>query len=447
MHLTPWLLATAAGIIWGLTPPTPAGALLGLLGAGLLGPAMIGRPLTDALRFGIAFALWALIGGTWVIDTFDAWGDPWGVEAFQLVVAAYTVSGLLHGLAAGWFLRRGLPPALALALTALSVGWLHGALHPIPVTPGWLLGGFTGGAAIAAFTGHAGCWAALLALPRLRNPAAIGSAGLIFVALAQLPPTGGTSYTVGIVETGVDLWTVQQHSAQDRRAAALHDAAQRIGAVDLVLTPEGAWPYDLRAGGADALARWWPHHPPLLLGGDDLHHRHNAIALVESGDLIDTIAKHALVPSLETASYQPGDGAILLHPAGVPVATLICYEDLMWTRLWRVARSDAALLALPTSNVSIGPEVSRWHLLGARLAAASTGRWAVRAAVTGPSAVIDPRGELHALSSWRASHIDASPSHLLGEVRLRQPGWTGLHSGALFAIFAPLLALAHRRQT
>ncbi len=82
--------------------------------------------------------------------------------------------------------------------------------------------------------------------------------------------------------------------------------------------------------------------------------------------------------------------------AGVPFATVICFENIFPSLDRRAVAAGAQFLVVATNNASYErTAASRQHLVMSRLRAVENGRWVVHAAISGISAFIDPEGRVH----------------------------------------------------
>ena len=200
---------------------------------------------------------------------------------------------------------------------------------------------------------------------------------------------------------------VQQQRLQQRLAAALLEAAQRR--VDLVLLPEGALglepqladgvPVELISGGF----RWQEE------AGEP--EQRSALLRMAPGERQPSswLDKHRLVPLGEwvplggllrwsglsaVGGIQPGPPSRLLpRPAGA-IAAAICYELSDGAALAAAARDGAGWL-LASANLDPYPLLLQQQFQAlAQLRAIETGRWLVSAANTGPSLLVNARGEV-----------------------------------------------------
>lgn len=90
------------------------------------------------------------------------------------------------------------------------------------------------------------------------------------------------------------------------------------------------------------------------------------------------------------------------HPKGyASVAPIICYESVYGDYVADYVRKGAQVLCIMTNDGWWGDTPGyKQHLSYARLRAIETGRWVVRSANTGTSALIDPRGRIIHRTAW-----------------------------------------------
>ncbi|MEB3200351.1 MAG: nitrilase-related carbon-nitrogen hydrolase [Synechococcaceae cyanobacterium] len=93
---------------------------------------------------------------------------------------------------------------------------------------------------------------------------------------------------------------------------------------------------------------------------------------------------------------EPGSAGRLLHRPAGPVAVAICYELADGQALAQATRAGAGWL-LAAANLDPYPALLQGQYRAlAQLRAIETGRWLVSAANTGPSLLVDPRGQVRA---------------------------------------------------
>jgi apolipoprotein N-acyltransferase len=112
--------------------------------------------------------------------------------------------------------------------------------------------------------------------------------------------------------------------------------------------------------------------------------------------LSDTM--RAIIPILDDEvprDFLPGRDAGIFDVAGVPVATVICFESAFGYEVRPLVRDGAEVIVVSTNNRSYRRSAnSAQHVAISQMRAAETGRPVVQAAISGISAVIDADGRL-----------------------------------------------------
>ena len=391
-------------------------------------------------RLGFAFGLgWFGIGAWWLAPTFHLYGG------LPYVAAAGCV--LLVGLALGAFpaLWMWLVQALTrrdawllVTFPVLAVGeeWLRG--HLFTGLPWTALGNLVLGTPAVGWVAWFGVYGATL-LPALaaaalalvwRGELRWGGIGLLVVLLLGLAAphpyaADGPVRHAALVQANIpqdEKWdaaflndTMQRYARLSARAAADHP--------DLIVWPEAAVPFFLsRAPDWNAWLKANIHAwgVPLAFGGlklmADGEHGENGVYLalpdgsrrfvgkqhlVPFGEYVPSWLPfvHALVPAI--AHWTPGSGnGVLAGPHG-PLGSLVCYESIFPEQARERVRAGAQVLVNVTNDAWYGHSPAAWQdLQAARMRAVETGRYVLRAANTGVSAIIAPDGRLTASRPW-----------------------------------------------
>lgn len=143
--------------------------------------------------------------------------------------------------------------------------------------------------------------------------------------------------------------------------------------------------------------------------------------LLAFGEYIPFAAILSKLPGLSSLGdgFTPGDGPRTLDlPAGIKVAPLICYEDLMPGLARRfVAEKGANLLVNLTNDAWFGDSVAPWqHARLAQWRAIETRRSFVRVTNTGLTTVINPRGKMvQTLPTFSSGVLTAKVEVMEGE--------------------------------
>jgi apolipoprotein N-acyltransferase len=179
---------------------------------------------------------------------------------------------------------------------------------------------------------------------------------------------------------------------------------------------------------------------------------HNAVIdLTPAGRLDGVYDKHVLVPFAEflpfdrvlrrvpllnqASDFFPGTGPHLLSADGVPFGILVCYESGFAPYARATANAGAQALIVVTDDAWWGDTSGPYqHLDMAVLDAVETGRWVVRGAATGVSAVVDPHGNV-------ISTLPLDKAGLLVAKIGRPIDTPYLHFGALWLVLLALIGV------
>lgn len=245
--------------------------------------------------------------------------------------------------------------------------------------------------------------------------------------LYQRPLNDVATYNVGVVQANISQDIKNDSALHYPEIVASYQAlSQSIAhqAVDLIVWPEGAWPGYLPTN----LKNIEPLllQKPLLLGAGmfekisdenrDATQAQSAFALFNSAIYLDAQASvqgyyhkqqlvpfgeyvpfrrflplKKLVPSL--VDFSAGQKVTLLGPEKIGV--LICYDGVFPQYAQNAARAGAHLLVNLTNDGWYGESAAAYqHRDFYIFRAIETGRWIVRAANTGISVAIDPKGRM-----------------------------------------------------
>ena len=378
-------------------------------------------------------------GMSWVHESF-VFANVTGVLAFVLTVGL--VAGLaLYPACLGWLLGRTVPdasdaPRLLAAYPAAWTlwewlrGWAFTGMPWLQVgysqidgpAAGWLpVIGVHGIGALTTFT--AGALALVLVRHDRRAFVLLGAAGVLWGAgtvLARIDwvRPAGTPVKVAIVQGNVaqdQKWRPEMRDLTLQRYATL--TRERFDA-DLVVWPETAMPgyFDTLREFAHELLAEAVRHGSTVLTGVPMRERPggpylNAVAMLGAEPAF--YVKRRLVPfgeylplafvlqpvvealGIRMANFSPGPREqapmqVGSHTLGVS----ICYEIAFGSAV-RLDLPGAALLVTVSNDAWFGDSIGpHQHLEIARVRAAETGRWLVRATNTGLSAIISSRGEV-----------------------------------------------------
>ena len=273
-----------------------------------------------------------------------------------------------------------------------------------------LVGGARRGPQVAAGVAAVGLVAALAAWGQAR----IGDAGLT---------RAGVPIRVGIVQGNVPQ---DQKWAPDRAATILQrylegtrDAA--AAGASLVVWPESATPFFFEedAAGREAIVRTVRTAGVHLLFGSDqiegafpLRYYNAAFMLTPDGRTAAVYRKMHLVPFGEyvpfkrllffvgplieaVSDFSAGTEPTLLPVGDRRISTAICYESVFPSLIGRFTRSGSELLTTITNDAWYGRSSAPYqHFAQGSMRAIEQGRYLVRAANTGISAIVDPYGRV-----------------------------------------------------
>lgn len=154
------------------------------------------------------------------------------------------------------------------------------------------------------------------------------------------------------------------------------------------------------------------YNTALLVSGDSIIAQYNKIHLVPFGEWLPYENKVKLLQRIEfgQGDFSPGDSLNLIRIGEIPFGVLICFESIFPYISRSYSRKGAGFLANITSDgwygKSLGPK-EHFELL--RFRAIESGKYVVRSAKTGISAVIDPKGRVVkslGLFQWGYIHAD-----------------------------------------
>ena len=399
---------------------------------------------THPVRIAYVFGLgWFGFGAWWLAPTFHTYGGlPWWLASLVVLL----VGAILACFPALWIwgcrkLADASQQTYAL-LILLPSGiifeeWLRGHLFTgLPWTAlgnlllgtpavGWLsILGVYGGAALPVLL--AASLAALLTASQRK----LGSIGFFFIALITL-----ASPSITIPETSpINVALVQPNTPQDHKwdsdflNGIMHDltalSQSSAAQVDLMVWPEAAVPLYLKESPTwdqwlTAQMREW--HTPVLFGGlqyfprtqtsqtglylfDEHRAERNFVGkhhLVPFGEYVPEWLPwlHKIVPDI--GDFRPADDSgVLSHPLGI-FGSLICYESIFPEEARARALAGADVLILVTNDAWYGTSPAAWqHFQAAQARAVETGRYVLRSANTGITAIIAPNGHITQRLPW-----------------------------------------------
>jgi apolipoprotein N-acyltransferase len=231
----------------------------------------------------------------------------------------------------------------------------------------------------------------------------------------------GPELQVAIVQGGVarsDDGRGGDSRAELERYLALTQQAVDASQPALVVWPEGAIDFSpFRLTQRMLRLRDFSRQlaPDLLLGaprhGED-GRRYNSMLLFRRGravaiqDKLEPMLFSETQPlggrlGLGRDAYAPGDGVHLFEVGGLRIGTATCSEAMGPAFVRRLIGEGATALLNPSNDYWFtSAAAARAQLAKTRFRAIESRRWIVRATSTGYSALIDPRGDLAALSGY-----------------------------------------------
>ncbi len=431
-------MAVAAGAVLALALPGAGIVPLLLLFPGLLLESV--RLAPTARRAAVVGWLGGLVHWAvathWVVPVMYDYGN------LPLVAAVGCLLGMAGILGTTWALVTGLTkrvspawrPLVLASLWTVSEVLREGPLYRFPWNP--VAAGLTGTPALlaslpvwgAAGLGWAvvavggGMWMAVRGPSRITGLRMAGlAAGLVVVfgAVAPEPHCSDDPIRVGILQPGTTLeenWDSAMAAELFRRVERLTRSASAAGA-RLVLWPESAVPGSLEhnpglTAWVERLARdnqvtivlnsigWTkdgrPTNSAYVVSPDGLRpERYDKVRLVPFGEYVPWWARWGFAEGLvrEVGSFAPGK---VPRPLAAPfgkVGLAVCYEIVFPSLVAREVRDGADLMVTLTNDGWYGHSwAPTQHFAQAVLRAAETRRWVLRAALTGISGAVDPRG-------------------------------------------------------
>jgi len=439
------LLALAGG-----TALAGAFAPLNLWPLAILAPALLMWLWQDAgpreaARLGFVFSCATFAAGTyWLYISIHGFGAAPIWLALFLMLALVAIMGLYHA-ALGYGVARWLPASGAVRwLVALPAAWLL-----VEWWRGWFLSGFswlslgysqsdTWLAGLAPVAGVYGISAALLVCAGALTALACGSARMRPVAAAALcapwalgaalyghswTHPAGPALSVAVVQGAIPQDEKWLESNRDTTLALYQSLTEGVLGTSLIVWPESA-PADLVSDIVPYINHLYgearAHGSALVLGvlradvatpgARTLRYYNSVLALDDKVSFYD---KHHLVPfaeffpvprfvrgwlrlmSLPYEDFTPGAAQQPPLPAAhLALGTTVCYEDAYGSSMLGVLPHADALVNV-TNDAWFGHSSARHqHFQIARLRALEAGRYMVRAANDGISAVIGMHGEV-----------------------------------------------------
>jgi apolipoprotein N-acyltransferase len=446
-------LAALSGVLLALSFPKFGSGLVAWVAlAPLLLALSRSRGGLGAFRLGYVTGAVASLGIVYwtalVVVQYGGLALPVGIAVMVLLCLALALFPSLFAWLVGTWVRAAGPPALLLAPlawvateilrahTLLRFAWCLLGYSQHENLPFVQVARFTAVYGVSFLVVAASAALAYMgaeARPRPRRAAGLAVAGLLALCWAdgafrlRQPELERGRLKVGLVQASIvqdDKWdpgkawaNVDHHLDLTRRAA-------REGA-RLVVWPESSAPFYFDhsqefAGQLRELVA--QEHIDLLFGNDDrergaqgryyvgakllaadgaLRLRYHKVRLVPFGEfvplqpLLTLGGRHAAKLVRQVADFTPGTEATVGQAEGYRVGASICYEAIFPDYIRQFASGGADLLANLTNDGWYGRTSAPYqHLAMARFRAVENGRYLLRAANTGISAVVDSRGRV-----------------------------------------------------
>lgn len=392
-------------------------------------------------RIGYAFGFgWFGFGAWWLAPTLHTFGHlPWVVAIFCVALVG-CIMAFLPALWAWLAIKTGGRShwlLLTFPAAAVAEEWLRG--HIFTGLPWTALGNLMLNTPAVGWASWFGVYGLSL-LPALLAASLLlivshrkmrwGSAGVIAtVVLVLFAPqpyevTGDKVYRASLIQGNIP---------QDRKwdAAFLHETMSRYAALsasvaersDVIVWPEAAVPFFLERaphwdGWLNEKINSW--NRPLIFGGLKLtgsstannglysaepHRTERSFAgkqhLVPFGEYVPAWIPFlkAVVPAI--ANFRPAEDAGIVKAGSINYGSLICYESLFPEQARSRVEQGATVLVNVTNDAWYGTTPAAWqHFQAARMRAVESGRYVLRAANTGVTAIISPDGKVVDRAQW-----------------------------------------------
>jgi apolipoprotein N-acyltransferase len=399
-------------------------------------PASAGRAAWRGFIYGLGFFG---VGVSWIYVSLHTFGNmpaPLAALAVLLFVAALALYMAALGALQSWF--RDLPIGARLLLV-LPATWVM-----FEWTRGWFLTGFPWlnlgysqtDTVLSGFLPWGGVYAASFAVAitagalaaawreRGRAWTYLASAAVIWIlgwvaAQPQWVTPAATPLRVALVQGNVPLSIKWRPEYREKIIDSYVQLSAQVNNADLVVWPESAVPGFFHIVGNKLMSRLdslrHRGQPDFIIGAVEYDGQqkkyYNSVFVV--GEDVGTYRKRHLVPFGEFLPLSSVFGWLLatleipmsdfaagtseqapLVAAGQPIGVSVCYED---------AFGEEVAMALPRATILVNVSEDAWfgnslaphqRLQMARVRAMESGRPMVRAANTGPSAIIDHRGQV-----------------------------------------------------
>lgn len=439
---------------------------------------MRGHAFATGWVFGLG---WFGLGAWWLAPTFHTFGPlawPWAILAVVLIGLALSLYPAFLAWGSYKLAEDGIRMLIVFPVLTVAEEWLRGHLFTgLPWTPvgsllldtpaiGWAaLAGVYGAALLPA--GIAAALVCAVQPKKYRWGLAAGAlAAACFFAAPSPYRANGAIHHVSLVQADIPQklkWNSDFLNETMARYTRLSKEVSRQS--ELIVWPEVAVPLFLER--APKWRSWLLAHmrewgAPVLFGGLKLDGNekvaHNGLYLFQPGaDGLKFTGKRHLVPFGEyvpswipflhtlvpgIADFRPSADSGVLRGRDGRYGSLVCYEAIFPEEA-RHRASHASVLVNVTNDAWYGRTPATWqHLQAARMRAVETGRYLLRAANTGVSAIIAPDGRIRQTMPWFTQGV-VRGEYRDSTVRTPYQRWGDL---PLLALIVPLLAVARIRR-
>ncbi|MDX8397112.1 MAG: apolipoprotein N-acyltransferase [Mariprofundaceae bacterium] len=386
---------------------------------------------------------WFGIGSWWLAPTFHSFG---GLN-WLLSAAIIMIIGLIMGLFPALWLwgcqklthtfKHSL--MIVLPMTAILMEWLRG--HLFTGLPWVSLGTLSLDTPAAAWISIFGTYgmaflpcliAVSLAFLYTRQLRRTGLIGLIFCSFfiwlaPAIPEAEGPQQQVVLIQPNIPQdhkWDSQFLNSNMQNLISL--SAQHAKHADLIIWPEAAIPFYLEQspswdqyltqqmqiwnttvlfGALKLFPASQSAQNGLYLFDPEQQASQRSFAgkkhLVPFGEYVPSWLPwlHKIVPDI--GNFQPATDDGVLSTNSEYFGSLICYESIFPEQARQRVQDGAKVLTIVTNDAWYGHSPAAWqHLQAAQARAIETGRYVLRAANTGVSAIIAPNGHITASAPW-----------------------------------------------
>ncbi len=324
---------------------------------------------------------------------------------------------------------------------------------------------------------------ALAAATKKAAPAAVGAAILAFNLICgtvlYFLPTGTSGDETRIAALQGNVLSNEKWASGEREKIFDRYISQAVSAAEngasVIFIPETAIPVEFKEGGRlhEAFAEVCREYGVTIVAGviryDSSSEYNSVVAVTPGGEVSGYYDKHHLVPFGEFIPYTDilgslfpfvaefnnsryelceGAGAQNINTPLCDIAPAVCFDSIFPQFTRAGVNAGAELIAVVTNDSWFNDSVGIYtHLRHSRLRAVESGKYVVRAANTGISAVIDPHGKITAETEPLTEctlYADISP--IQGKTLYCTLGDTVFYISALAVITAAIKSFTEKRK-